>query len=294
MYLDFEDRPDTPRLPPALSRLERALILAVIYLVMVVTYLVVPDSVWQAVQPPPQAMDQPMEYVRIEPNMDRLRTPKPLAPPSDLDRRATTPQPVPQPENDAPKSIGNTPEKVTAPPPEEAAKGPESASPPSEASNSPPAPNMTAKISPNGATSSKAPSGMLGNALRNLQRYIQDENLDNPQGGGGDNGPDIQFDSKGVDFGAWLRRFRAQVYHNWLIPQAAMVLHGHVSIEMTIARNGTISAIRIIQPSGIEAFDTAAFNALKLSNPTAVLPTAYPLDTISPFIVTFYYNERIR
>lgn len=296
MYLDFEDRPDTPRLPPALSRLERGLIAAVIYLLLVVAYLVTPESVWQRVdQPPPPVMDEPIRYVRIEPSMDRLAKPKPLAPPSDLDRRSTTPQPVPKPETEAPKSVGDTSEKVTSPPPAETLKGPESPSPPADASTSLPVPNMTAKVSPNSSTSeAKAPAGLLGNALRNLQRYMQGENLDNPQGTGGETGPDIQFDSKGVDFGAWLRKFRAQVYRNWLIPQAAMVLHGHVSIEMTISRNGAISGIRIVQSSGISAFDTAAFNSLKLSNPTAVLPSAYPLDTISPFTVTFYYNEQIR
>jgi TonB family protein len=295
--LDFEGRPDTPRLPPALSRLERALLALVLYLVVIVIYLVVPDSFWQAhlVQQPPPTLNQPLRFVRIEPNMDRLAKPKPLAPPSDLDRHMTAPQPIPKPETDAPKSVGNTPEKVTSPPPEESAKGPISPSPPSDASPSQAIPNMSAKVAPNTSSSEpKAPAGVLGNALRNLQRYIQDENLDNPQGGGADAGQDIQFDSKGVDFGAWLRRFRAQVYHNWLIPQAAMVLHGHVVIEMTIARNGTISGIRIVQPSGIAAFDTAAFNSLKLSNPTAMLPAEYPLDTISPFTVTFYYNERIR
>src|SRR5437870_4519052 len=120
MYLDFEDRPDTPRLPPALSRLERVLIAAVLYLSIIVIYLVVPDSFWQAhlsPQSPPAAVDAPIRFVRIEPNMDRLAKPKPVAPPSDLDRRATAPEPIPKPETDAPKSVGDTPEKVTAPPP---------------------------------------------------------------------------------------------------------------------------------------------------------------------------------
>jgi periplasmic protein TonB len=295
MYLEFDDRPDTPRLPPALSRLERALILLVIYLVVIVVYLVTPNSVWQRVEPPPPIPEQPIEYVRIEPNLDRLAPPKRPAPASDLDRRATTPEPIPKPETDAPKSVGNTPEKVTSPPPAETMKGPESPSPPSDTNTSPATPNMTAKVSPNAAPAEgRAPSGVLGDALRNVQRYIQGDNFDNPQGGGADSGQDIQFDSKGVDFGAWLRKFRAQVYHNWLIPESAMVLHGHVVIEMTVARNGTLSGIRIVQGSGIAAFDSAAFNALKQSNPTAVLPTAYPLDTISPFTVTFFYNERIR
>src|SRR3954470_19834988 len=115
MQLEFDDRrPDTPRLPSALTTLERALLATVLYLLIIVVYLVVPDSFWQRHLPEqvPPAFDQPLRYVRIEPNMDRLPKPKPIAPPSDLDRRSTSPQPVPKPETDAPKSVGNTPEKA--------------------------------------------------------------------------------------------------------------------------------------------------------------------------------------
>ena len=112
--------------------------------------------------------------------------------------------------------------------------------------------------------------------------------------GGGAEQSDVQFDSKGVDFGPWLRRFRAQVYRNWLIPQAAMVMRGHVSIRMAVHRNGTISGIQIVQSSGIEAFDTAAAAALKMSNPTLRLPDNYPGEVIDPFTVTFFYNERVK
>ena len=63
--------------------------------------------------------------------------------------------------------------------------------------------------------------GSLGDALRNLQRYVQRDQFENPQGGGAF-GPAIQFDTKGVEFGPWIRRFVAQVKRNWLIPYAAM------------------------------------------------------------------------
>src|SRR5690348_18263498 len=36
-------------------------------------------------------------------------------------------------------------------------------------------------------------------------------------------GADIQFDSKGIDFGPWLRRFTAQVKRNWFVPQVAEI-----------------------------------------------------------------------
>ena len=64
-----------------------------------------------------------------------------------------------------------------------------------------------------------AAPGALGDALRNLQRYVQNETFNNPQGGATDPGATIQFDTKGVEFGPWLRRFVAQVRRNWFVPR---------------------------------------------------------------------------
>ena len=104
-------------------------------------------------------------------------------------------------------------------------------------------------------------NGKLGNALRNLQRYVQQQSFDNAQGSGDAQGL-IQFDSKGVDFGPWLRRFVAQVKRNWFVPQAAMIMKGHVVITFNIHRNGAITDIEVKKPSHIESFNHAAVNAL--------------------------------
>lgn len=283
MYLDFEDnRPDTPRVPEALTRLERLLLAVVTYQFLLLSYFLAPDSFFA--QPVRQlvSLDEPMQYVDVQPVVDRAALAKLTAPDSDLNRRAAEPEPVPTPENPQPKSLGSTPEMIQGGPPQmpNAAEAPRPVTGPSP-NEAPPIPRV--------------PGGILGNALRNLDRYVQDSRtFDNPEGGAWDKGPAIQFDSKGIDFGPWLRRFRAQVYRNWLIPQAAMVMHGHVVIQMVILRNGGIVNPHIVQSSGIEAFDTAALTALKLSNPTLQLPAAYPGNAIDPFTVIFYYNERIR
>ena len=107
----------------------------------------------------------------------------------------------------------------------------------------------------------------------------------------GDFGPSFQFDTKGVDFGPWLKRFRAQVYKNWLIPYAAMSLHGHTVVRFTIHRDGAITDITILQPFTVDAFNKGAFNALKSSDPTAPLPPDYP-DEQMVMTVIFYYNEK--
>jgi TonB family protein len=292
MYFDLQDdHPETPRVPPALTRLERVLLSVVAYLLILVTYLVVPDSFWAAPPArslPPQA-DQTVRFVRIEPLVDRTARPKELAPNADLDRRSATRERAPKPENTAPLSRGNTPEKVEGGP-QETVKGADAQTPAPPSNSTTPAP-VTAKGSPEVPIIDARPSGgIVGNALRNL-RYIPDQTLDNPQGGATDSGADIQFDSKGVDFGSWLRRFRAQVYHNWLIPTVASVIPGQVMIQLSIHRDGRITDLQIVRSSGNGALDTAAFNALKLSNPTVPQPAAFP-DEVAPFLVTFHYILR--
>ena len=136
------------------------------------------------------------------------------------------------------------------------------------------------------------PSGGLGSALRNLSRYLQDSNFDNQQGGLANRLPDIQFDSKGVEFGPWLRRFVNQVKRNWLVPQSAWAISGRVVIQFNVTRSGEIRDLRVVRPSEIEAYTTAAFNALKRSNPTLPLPPEYP-DDQAFFTVTFYYEVRL-
>ncbi len=136
------------------------------------------------------------------------------------------------------------------------------------------------------------PGGALGEALRNLNRYAQDQQLDNPNGGNQVD-PAIQFDSKGVEFGPWLRRFVAQVKRNWFVPYAAMSLKGHVVITFNVHKDGRITDLQVLRPSDVAAFNNAAMNALATSNPTMALPPEYPADKAF-FTVTFYYNESPR
>ena len=131
---------------------------------------------------------------------------------------------------------------------------------------------------------------LLGQALRNLEQYVQRESFHNPEGGVGQFGPWIQFDTKGVEFGPWIRRFVAQIKQNWLVPYAFMSMHGHVVITFYVHRDGTLSELAIVGPSAVEGFNNAALNALLWSNPTQPLPPEYPSDRAF-FTVTFFYNE---
>jgi TonB family protein len=135
---------------------------------------------------------------------------------------------------------------------------------------------------PQGAPARAAAAGSLGDALRNLQRY--------QQGDSGQSGPEIQFDTKGVEFGLWIPRFVAQVKRNWFIPYAAMSMKGHVVITFNVHKDGTITDLETRTPTEVDAFNKAAAGAISASNPTTPLPPEYPSEKAF-FTVTFYYNE---
>jgi TonB family protein len=67
-------------------------------------------------------------------------------------------------------------------------------------------------------------------------------------------------------------------------------MKGHVVIQFNVHKNGTITDLAVVGPSGVEAFNSAAFGALSASNPTQPLPPEYPTDRAF-FTVTFFYNE---
>ena len=292
MYLDFEDyRPDTPRVPSPISRREGVLLSIIVHALLVIGVLILPRA-FPSDEPEQVApANEPVRYVRMAPLVEKMRQPRIQADQSDLDRRSATRERVPEATNPLPFSRGNTPEKVEGAR-EEKAAGPETPQPAmSAARDTPPPPAGDATLIPLPAPPPPTPaSGNLGSALRNLERYLQDENFNNQKGGQTDLDADIQFDSKGVEFGPWLRRFVARVKRNWFVPQAAWTLKGRVVIQFYVMKDGTLLDIRVVQPSSIDAFNVAAVNALKMSNPVASLPPEYPTDRVF-FTVTFHYNE---
>jgi TonB family protein len=230
--------------------------------------------------------DDERTFVFVEPNVDlRALRPSLRAPLSDEDRRAQAPERAREPENQEPAARGNSPERVE----EEAepARGAEEPQPPqpeTQIARAEPELSLPGRVTP-------PATGSLGDALRNLQRYVQKETFSNPQGGNDRPGATIQFDTKGVEFGPWLRRFVAQVRRNWFIPQSAMVMSGNVVLQFNIHKNGHITDVVVVRPSSIESFNNAAYGAIVSSNPTEPLPPEYPLDKAF-FTVTFYYNEQ--
>ena len=140
------------------------------------------------------------------------------------------------------------------------------------------------------ADADRPADGLLGRAMRNLDRYARRQTFNNQSGRVDRQAPFIQFDSKGADFGPWIRRFVAQVYRNWFMPYAIMSMHGNVVLTFNVHRDGSITDLDVMKPSRVRAFTNSAFNAISTSNPTYPLPDDYPDDTCF-FTVTFYFNE---
>jgi TonB family protein len=182
--------------------------------------------------------------------------------------------------------------------PEEKARGPETVVPPNTEPPKPQPQEQIVRALPPADTgirreteASRPAPGRLGDALRNLERYVQDKTFNNPQGGANDPGSAIQFDTKGVEFGPWIRRFVARVKREWFIPQAAQNFRGHVVIQFNIHKDGRLTDVTIVQPSSITGFNHAAYNALINTSPVEPLPPEYP-DPVAFFTVTFFYNEQ--
>jgi TonB family protein len=311
MYFNFEDyRPDTPTLPRSLTRLEVCLLTIVVYLSIVIVMLIWPQlpfvKAWEAERQQALAKEQEQQlqrqrenprFVFVAPRVDlQARKPPERAELSDIDRKARTVERAPKPTNSMPFSRGTTSERIEGAPPAPEARAAEPPQPEPKADDSrQPLPDSVNGSQPRielpQSQPRSAPSGVIADAIRNVQKYAPHDSYVNLKGGGDqDFAPSIQFDTKGVEFGPWLRKFIAQIRRNWFIPQAAMFQKGHVAVTFFVGKDGRITELKVLRPSDVGAFNNSSFNALAASNPTEPLPPEYP-DDRAFFTVTFYYNE---
>lgn len=304
MYFDFDDRyRDIEPVGSAINRRDGVFLSVVVHGLLFLLLLFAPHYIDQllpapTVQAPPKQAppreEQP-RFVFVQPRTELppSRTPDRVEM-SDLDRSARSEErSTPKMENPLPMARGNSTER-TETTPDERMKGQGPAPQPA-----PPAPPVE---TPSAIEQNKVDmalmqrpqlqppaGGSLGEALKNLQKYVQNESFNNQKGQTQEFGP-LQFDTKGVEFGPWIRRFVSQVRRNWFVPMAAMTMRGRVVITFYVHRNGALTDVTVIRPSEIESFNTAAVNALLASNPTVPLPPEYP-DDKAFFTVTFFYNE---
>ena len=246
--------------------------------------------------------------------------PPPQADLSDSDRVALSPLQAETPDNDLPNAEGNSPEFVDAEDPsigldpvtetealastELEAVEPVDGVADGVADGS--APDTSGAIPDDGAALSNPlarlgdvsrerptdalPGRILDEARRRLDTVARSDTFHNLGGRTDQFGPQIQFDTKGVEFGPWVRRFVAQIRRNWFIPYAAMSMSGNVVVTFNVHKDGSVTELTVQRPSAVDAFTNSAFNALLSSNPTQPLPAEYP-DDRAFFTVTFYFNE---
>jgi TonB family protein len=302
MYFDFDDRyTDIEPVGRAINLRDGVVVSIVFHVIAVAVLLFAPAllperaaSEEDIVRLKPQ--QESPQFVFVQPRVDAPARPRERADLSDLDRRSRSTERAPVPENPLPFARGNSSERVESTP-EDRARGRGPAEQPAPEVPKPESIPPAAREDSQTALAQKPqqqqppPGGSLGEALRNLQKYVQKESFENQKGGNTQEfGPAIQFDTKGVEFGPWIRRFVAQVKRNWFIPYAAMTMRGHVVITFNVHRNGLITDVSVVKPSLVESFNTAAVNALIASSPTEPLPPEYP-DDKAFFTVTFFYNE---
>jgi TonB family protein len=308
MYFDFEDhRPDTPTIPRPMSSREVVLITVNLHLVVLMVILLGPRlpfmKALEARRQQAQAQLQreieeqrkSARFIFVEPKVDiKALIPPKRAELSDIDRRARTVERAPKPANEMPFSRGNSPERM------ESSAAARPATPDPRPEPAPAAPDNGALTMPDSTSAEARPAspipprgstGVIADAIRNVQRYTQKETFSNLGGGGlQDIAPSIQFDTKGVEFGPWLRRFVAQIRRNWFVPYAAMSMRGHVVVTFHVHKDGRITDLSVLKPSEVDAFTHSGRNAIAASNPTIPLPDEYP-DDKAFFTVTFYFNE---
>jgi len=330
MYFDFDDRhPDYDHLRTGMGRggivvpwwVVWAWVSVMLHVLFVLMAIFLPD--WVAVLMPArtdaerqaalmqQQQAQSQRFVFVQPRAEFEARQKPQTPDlSDRDRSKMTPLTPPDPKNDLPFSRGNTPEQIDqpgtpVPPKPQPEAQPNQAEAQASRDRGSPAPGPQGQAQaddpllrgltgpapkPQAGDNGTGAGGSLSSALRDIARYVPQQMFENAQGSG-QFGSAIQFDTKGVEFGPWVRRFIAHIKRNWFIPQAAMSMRGHVVVTFNVHKDGSITDIAVAGPCPIDAFNNSSFNAIAASNPTLQLPPEYPSDKAF-FTVTFFYNEQ--
>ncbi len=105
---------------------------------------------------------------------------------------------------------------------------------------------------------------------------------------------EILGDTGGANFGPYLESVLKAVRENLIrtMPAAVQEKKGEVSIGFSIARDGTVSGMRIADGSGDNELDHAAWAGIVSSNPLPPLPDEFPAEFLQLRIHFRYHPER--
>ncbi len=107
--------------------------------------------------------------------------------------------------------------------------------------------------------------------------------------------PTILSDTRGVDFGPWLRLIYFRVRDNWYSVIPELIRSGtkaKVIVIFDILNNGRIENLQIVRSSGLSPYDRAAVSSLKLSEPFPSFPASFSGERIT-LQFSYFYNIRL-
>lgn len=88
----------------------------------------------------------------------------------------------------------------------------------------------------------------------------------------------VAVDARDFEFTYYLRLVRDQIARHWSAP-AGLGTGGkpvQAVVQFRVARDGSISGVRVEESSGIDFFDQAAARAVTISDPLPPLPLGFP------------------
>jgi len=90
--------------------------------------------------------------------------------------------------------------------------------------------------------------------------------------------PVAQLDNPDFTYGYYVDQMLAQISRNWIRPPVGGGIEAW--LHYRIQRDGTITDVELVRPSGIASFDLAAMRAVQSSSPLPPLPRAYRDSTL--------------
>ncbi len=113
----------------------------------------------------------------------------------------------------------------------------------------------------------------------------------NLDGGFVDSGP-LSFDTTWYDWGPYAAEMIRRIKLHWDVPELARLgWKGSLTVRFFIQADGRVTDARIIRGSGIPPFDFAALQAILKSDPFRPLPSDLHEDK-EGVTITFFYNMR--
>jgi protein TonB len=222
---------------------------------------------------------------------------------SDVDRVASSPEPVQREEN-ATGTEGEVKHVTLAPPaPEQRPGKPFVPRPPARPAERAPSEEKAPEkvLSDDGSRAgARSPSRERLSLLESMylqkppERVIAEGPAPSPPVLGdraGRFGP-VQFDAKGFDFGPYARRMVEIVKRNWyaIMPWAARWgAQGKVRLRFVLKRDGSVSDLEVVSSSDSVPLDRAALGSINLSTPFMPLPSEFNGDEVG-VTFTYYYN----